>query len=214
MQGKVNDGPHVIIMCKAPVPGFVKTRLCSGYSAKEAAEIHQAMATTVIERANRIFSHVSIASDDIEHPFFKTFTLNMISQSEGDLGARMTHLLLQAFADREGPVLFLGTDSPHMSESRLHQVIERLPECDVVIGPVEDGGYDLIAMNQPYIEVFQDIQWSSEHVLKETMKRAKTSGIKIEQLDLSYDLDTPESLKRVAPIWHPPVLLPEKDSEN
>ncbi|MES0371912.1 MAG: TIGR04282 family arsenosugar biosynthesis glycosyltransferase [Mariprofundaceae bacterium] len=203
MQDKADNSLRVIIMCKAPVPGLVKTRLCPDYSAEEAAGIHQAMARTVINRAGRLFSDVWIASDDIEHPFFDEFTLNRVSQSDGDLGDRMTCLLKQAFADGAGSVLFLGTDSPHMSELRLLKAVELLQKVDVVVGPVEDGGYDLIAMNHSYAELFRDIRWSSEEVLKETMQRAKASEVSMELLEMSFDLDTAESLKRAASVWKP-----------
>lgn len=214
MQDKADESLRVIIMCKAPVPGSVKTRLCPDYSAEEAAEIHQAMARTVIERASRLFSDVWIASDDIEHPFFNEFTLSRVSQSSGDLGDRMTHLLKWAFADGAGSILFLGTDSPHMHESRLLKVVELLPKFDAVIGPVEDGGYDLIAMNHPYAELFKDIRWSSKYVLKETRERAEASGISMELLDMSFDLDTTESLIRAASMWHPPLHPPGKYPGN
>lgn len=214
MQDKVSNGLRVIIMCKAPVAGFVKTRLCTDYSAEEAAEIHQAMAKTVIERANRLFSDVWIASDDIEHPFFNEFTLNRVSQCNGDLGDRMTCLLIQAFSEGAESVLFLGTDSPHMPESRLLKVAELLSESNVVIGPVEDGGYDLIAMDKPYTDLFKDIGWSSEDVLKETLQRAEALEVSMELLEMSFDLDTPASLERALPMWRPPLHSPEKCPKN
>lgn len=214
MQDKAGNNLRVIIMCKAPVPGLVKTRLCPDYSSEEAAEVHRAMARTVIERASRLFSDVWIASDDIEHPFFNEFTLNRVPQSDGNLGDRMTHLLKQAFTDGAGSVLFLGADSPHMPESRLHKVVELLPEFDTVIGPVDDGGYDLIAMNHPYTDLFKDIRWSSEDVLKETVQRAERSEIRVKLLDMSFDLDTAESIKRAASMWRPPLHPPGKYPEN
>ncbi|MES0372580.1 MAG: TIGR04282 family arsenosugar biosynthesis glycosyltransferase [Mariprofundaceae bacterium] len=214
MPDKKNDSLRVIIMCKAPVPGFVKTRLCPDYSPEEAVEIHQAMARTVIERATRLFSDVCIASDDVEHPFFNEFSLNRTAQGDGNLGDRMSYLLQKAFADGVGSVLFLGTDSPHMTDLRLIKAIELLSDCDAVIGPVEDGGYDLIAMNSPCTELFKDIRWSSEDVSKETIQRAEASKIRMELLDTSFDLDTAESLKRAAPMWRPPLHLPGKHPEN
>jgi rSAM/selenodomain-associated transferase 1 len=208
MNDRVGSGVHVIIMCKAPVPGFVKTRLSPPYSADEAAVIHRAMAETVIRRASKLFSNVCIASDDVEHPFFNQFQLDKASQGDGDLGARMTRLMVQAFADGAESVLFLGTDSPHMAEPRLLQAVELLSQFDMVAGPVEDGGYDLIAMNKPYVELFEAIEWGSEHVLSETMKRAEVLGVTVGQLEVSFDLDTAESLERAAAIWLSPVPSP------
>ena len=101
-----------------------------------------------------------------------------------------------------------------MPDSRLLKAIELLPKSDAVIGPVEDGGYDLIAMNNPYTELFKNIRWSSADVLKETRQRGEALEINIELLEMSFDLDSAESLVRVAPMWHPPLHSPGKYPEN
>jgi len=214
MNEGVDNRLRAIIMCKAPVAGRVKTRLTPPYSADEATDIYRAMAETVIERTSSMFSNVCIASDDVSHPFFEPFGLNMIDQGEGDLGDRMSRLMQQTFNDGADSVLFLGTDSPHMPNSRLKRAAALLANYDVVIGPVEDGGYDLIAMNQPYLELFNTIRWSSEHVLQETLQHVEKLDLKLKLLDMSYDLDTPESLHRAASIWNAPTSLPEKYLEN
>ncbi|MDQ6995971.1 MAG: DUF2064 domain-containing protein, partial [Mariprofundus sp.] len=108
------SGVRVIIMCKAPIAGRVKTRLMSHYSADEAAALHTAMAMTVIHRAKRLFEDVVIAADDVSHPFFATFALPVLAQGEGDLGERMDKQLATAFSNGASAALILGTDSPHM----------------------------------------------------------------------------------------------------
>jgi len=205
---------RTIIMCKAPVTGRVKTRLTPPFTPEEAAQLHCSMAETVIKRASTLFSDTWIASDNISHPFFERFKLNRVDQEKGDLGDRMSRLMQWAFNDECHSVLFLGTDSPHMSDSRLKHAVALLNSFDLVIGPVEDGGYDLIAMKAPHTELFTGIQWSSEHVLQETVRQAEFLQLKTELLDMSFDLDTAESLRRAAPIWCSPLPLPEKDQEN
>lgn len=193
----------LIIMCKAPVEGKVKTRLMAKYTAAQAMAWHQAMATTVIERAKRLFQHVWLAVDDTAHPFFKTFGLPLYAQGEGDLGERMAHLLKQASQHGYKKILFLGTDSPHMPDKRLLQVTSALNEYDVVLGAVEDGGYDLIAMNGAYPVLFSDIAWSSEHVLKQTLAIIQKQQLNCLVLEESFDVDTPEMLERAKHAgWH------------
>jgi len=208
------DKLYVVIMCKAPVAGRVKTRLMSHYSAEEACEIHRAMAETVINRASTIFSGCHIASDDVSHPFFQQFDLPLIAQGEGDLGVRMSRLMVQAFNDGAEAVLFLGTDSPHMPQSRLERAIGMLAEHDVVLGPVDDGGYDLIAMNRLQKALFESIDWGSERVFSQTLERAVAGGVSVGQLDVSYDLDTPESLEQAATLWCSPVLRPQTHQQG
>ena len=203
----MNEHAHLIVMCKAPVSGCVKTRLSPPYSADEAAAIHQAMAEAVIGRNSTIISNSWIATDDVTHPFFERFDLPLVDQGDGDLGERMARLTRKAFSEGAKAVLIVGTDSPHMPESRLPRAVEMLGSFDVVIGPVEDGGYDLIAMNSAYTELFREIQWSSEVVLDQTLERAKAGGISIGELDISFDLDTAESLERAKSLWTSPIQV-------
>jgi rSAM/selenodomain-associated transferase 1 len=207
---------QLFIMCKAPVAGRVKTRLFSRkvngearegalgyYSADEAAALYANMAETVIHRASRLFDDVCIAANDPTHPFFSTFDLPLYSQGDGDLGQRMSRLMLQGFADGADAVMFLGTDSPHMPDSRLLQAMAALKNHDVVIGPVEDGGYDLIAMTAPE-DVFNNITWSSGEVLEQTLSHIQRLGLSCLQLDVGFDIDYPEDLERAAQAgWQP-----------
>jgi len=186
---------RVIIMCKAPVPGRVKTRLMSRYSADEAAALHEAMATTVINRAVRLFEDVVIAADDVLHPFFAEFGLTVVAQGEGDLGERMDRQLATAFADGVTAALLLGTDSPHMSDARLIAAADTLKGVDVVLGPVEDGGYDLVAMNR-LLSIFSDIEWSSAQVLERTMENCHRQRLSVQQLHTGFDVDFPDDIER------------------
>jgi len=194
------DDVAVMIMCKAPVEGKVKTRLMTRYSAKEAMLWHQAMASTVIERAKGLFPNIYLAVDDVSHPFFEPFSIPMYAQGEGDLGARMTCLMETASQQGFKKILFLGTDSPHMQEERLLHAASVLDEYDVVLGAVEDGGYDLIAMNRAYPFLFSDISWSTDLVLQQTVNIAQKNQLRCLVLEESFDVDTPEMLDRAKQI--------------
>ncbi len=196
----VMDKLRVIIMCKAPVAGRVKTRLMRAYSADEAVAIHKAMATTVIERALRLFDDVFIAADDPAHPFFARFDApgfdaQVVAQGEGDLGARMARVMHDAFKQGAASVILLGTDSPHMPDARLMEAAEALAANDVVLGPVEDGGYDLLAVGHDW-PIFADVTWSTSSVLDQTLANIKRLGLSFDLLAPSFDIDTPEDLVR------------------
>ena len=186
---------QVVIMCKAPVAGRVKTRLMSRYTADEAATLHAAMATTVIQRAGRLFDDVVIAADDAQHPFFQPFALPVVSQGEGDLGARMQRQIERAMHSGAAAVLLLGTDSPHMPDARLMTATDALKDVDIVLGPVEDGGYDLIGMNRA-LSLFDGVAWSSAHVLSQTLANIRRQQLTFSLLDASFDVDFPADIDR------------------
>jgi len=186
-----------IVMCKAPVAGAVKTRLVPFYSEQDAACLHTAMASLVIERAQRLFPNTWIAADDVSHPFFTDFDLPVLPQGGGDLGARMQRLVQRALSYGSDAVMFLGTDSPHMSEARLHAARIALKSSDVVLGPVQDGGYDLIALRGSWMELFTDINWGTSQVLEQTLVRITALGLSHRCLCTSFDVDTAEDMQRI-----------------
>ena len=189
-----------IIFCKAPAPGRVKTRLSPACSPAEAARLHAAMARRVIARTLALWPWTWVAADDPKHPFFRELDARLIPQGEGDLGARMRRAAEMAFASGRGGVLLLGTDSPHMSEARLKTAVRLLTgaggRVDVVIGPVEDGGYDLLAMRGMHRELFDDIPWGGASVRDVTLRRAQAAGLSVRLLSMGFDVDTPEDLAR------------------
>jgi len=67
----------------------------------------------------------------------------------------------------------------------------------VVLGPCEDGGYYLIGLRGLHRELFEDMTWSTAHVLPETIRRARAKGLNVACLPPWYDVDTPEDLKRL-----------------
>ena len=188
-------GVRVVVMCKAPVAGNVKTRLTTEFSFIRAAELHAAMASTVIERAKHLFEDVVIAADDPEHLFFRSFDLPVISQGEGGLGDRMHRLIGMAFCGGLDAVLVVGTDSPHMKDERFIEAASLLRENDVVLGPVEDGGYDLVGMSAAH-PIFEDVEWSTPQVLEQTMANIHRLNLSSKLLDISFDVDFPADVER------------------
>jgi len=188
---------QVIVMCKAPVVGRVKTRLIGeGIDADKACDWHRQMAQAVIWRAAETFpDQVAIAVDDPSHPFFTQFHLPLLAQGEGDLGERLIRLAQPRL--EYASVLFLGTDSPHMTVSRLREAAELTARYAVVAGPVEDGGYDLVLLSNPgSLKILDGIDWGSDRVWAQTRERAGDAGLSLAALSTGFDVDTAEDLHR------------------
>ncbi|MDX8409650.1 MAG: glycosyltransferase [Mariprofundales bacterium] len=193
----VSAALQVVVMCKAPVAGQVKTRLISkGIDAATACDWHRQMASVVIDRAERCFpARVTVAADDVRHPFFSRFPRSPVAQGSGNLGARLLRLAQARIAD--GPILFLGTDSPHMTTARLLQAVGQSSACDAVIGPVEDGGYDLILLaNCKALTLLEQIDWGTGYVCEQTTVRAQNADIRLGLLPVGFDVDAAEDLQR------------------
>ncbi|MDX8412504.1 MAG: TIGR04282 family arsenosugar biosynthesis glycosyltransferase [Mariprofundales bacterium] len=188
---------QVVIMCKAPVVGRVKTRLINAtIDAAQACALHQQMAAVVIRRAIHHFPNaVTIATDNPDHPFFQPFNQPIVAQGRGDLGQRMARTA-DTMIDQHS-LLFLGTDSPHMNGSRLTEAVELAQRHDAVAGAVEDGGYDLILLNnRKAMVLLHQIDWGSDQVWQQTCLQATKAGLRLATLPLGFDVDCAEDLKR------------------
>jgi len=185
-----------VIMCKAPVPGKVKTRLTPALSHAQAAALYAAMAGIVIHRALRLFPNAWIAADDDDHPFFAPFGAPVLAQGGGDLGERMQRMVRRAVGYGADAVLLLGSDSPHMSDARLLAAQRSLQTCDVVLGPVQDGGYDLLAVRGHWPDLLDGVVWSSPDVLSQTLANVRFLGLKSVCLSMGYDLDTFDDVQK------------------
>jgi glycosyltransferase A (GT-A) superfamily protein (DUF2064 family) len=83
----------------------------------------------------------------------------------------------------------VGSDHPNIPPEFLSRSLERLETRDVVIGPTFDGGYYLIGMHRPHVEVFSDIEWSSSWVFRTTMDRLRAAALTVGVLPPWYDVD-------------------------
>jgi len=173
-------------MAKAPLPGAVKTRLCPPLSYEEAAQLYRCFLLDKIEQLNSLKA-----------------TAPAVAYTP-DLGARLSNTLNQLLESGYRRVMAIDSDTPTLPAAYLEKAVSLLSEAeiDVVLGPSEDGGYYLIGLRRPQPELFEKMQWSTAHVLSETMRRAQAKGLKVVCLPAWYDVDTPEDLKRLREFLH------------
>src|SRR5207245_10682807 len=67
----------------------------------------------------------------------------------------------------------------------------------VVLGPADDGGYYLIGLKQDHCRLFEEIDWSTERVLEQTMQRAAELDLEVKILPTGYDVDDRATLRRL-----------------
>lgn len=101
--------------------------------------------------------------------------------------------------ERKPIVVLVGSDCPALDASYIEQAINALDEnndqlADVVIGPADDGGYVLIAMNKAYLSLFDNIEWGSGRVFAQTLAAAKQLGLRLTVLKSLADIDRPADL--------------------
>ena len=189
----------IAIMAKAPVPGLAKTRLIPELGAHGAAVLQERLIERAVETAiAAAIGPVTLwVTPDATHVLFRElvarFALTIKRQPEGDLGARM----LAALAAANGPALVIGSDCPALDAGRLRAAAEALQAADIVLVPVEDGGYCLIGARKPLPEIFSAMPWSTPRVMQETRARLVALGVNFRELPPLWDVDRPADLERL-----------------
>ncbi|MEX1055820.1 MAG: TIGR04282 family arsenosugar biosynthesis glycosyltransferase, partial [Rhodothermales bacterium] len=121
------------------------------------------------------------------------------AQSGADLGSRMLRAFAETFAAGYERAAIVGTDHPTLPSQFIEHAFEALDERrSVVVGPAEDGGYYLLGMNELLSGLFLGMEYSHAAVLDETLARVADTGARLTVLPLWYDIDTAESLERLA----------------
>ncbi len=211
----------VVIMAKAPIPGQVKTRLVPPLTPEQAADLAKRLLQETVKLVvglNGIRPMVAVAPKEgieqvrrlLANPASSTPTLSgpvpvgdcplqLIPQSDGDLGMRLSEVFRQSFSDGARGVIALGADHPGLPKAYLEEAISALKRSPdhVILGPTEDGGYYLIGLNRFHPELFEGIPWSTNQVAAVTSQRAQALGLSVHRLPPWFDIDRPEDLDRL-----------------
>lgn len=192
----------LMIFCKAPEPGRVKTRLIPELTAEQAAKLHLELSVGILELAVRsALCPIQLwCAPSAGHSFFTeaatTYPLRLKQQRGRDLGERMHRAFRSELAHYACAVL-IGCDCPSLTAADLEEALEALNrDCDAVLSPAEDGGYVLIGLTRPCSDLFDAMPWGTAEVLDQTRQRICRSGLRCRELKEQWDVDTIEDLLR------------------
>ncbi|MDZ4405345.1 TIGR04283 family arsenosugar biosynthesis glycosyltransferase [Prosthecobacter sp.] len=187
----------LIVFTRLPQPGKAKTRLIPMLGAEGAADLQRRMTLQTVGRAwaacaasgtRLIIAHEGGTGSEMCDWIGP---LCFHEQTQGDLGARLTHAMMMAHAQGAQKIVIIGTDCPDLTEEHLSAAFAMLDESDVVLGPAHDGGYYLIGMREPQPSLFEAIPWSTAEVFAVTQQRASEAGLSLSSLPTLADVDEP-----------------------
>ena len=129
---------------------------------------------------------------------------NFHLQGRGCLGEKMKRQILKnekSSSTKIRNIIFIGTDLPDFCHMDLLNTITKLKKYDLILGPSNDGGYWLIAFSERLLSKdlylpFINIKWSSEDVLKQTIKNFSSKELKSCFLQRKIDIDTINDIKK------------------
>ena len=210
-----DSSTHILLFLKAPVPGAVKTRLAQTLGAATAVEIYRQLVGTQLERLpDKCTLEIHYAPADAAAAFSEWLGHDhhyYPQPDTGNLGERIEHAISGAFQRGARTVLCIGGDCPSLHPQHLEEADEQLRsgQSDLVLGPSPDGGYYLIGLREAHPQLFKHIRWSSVHTMDDTLRNAKSIGLRTHSLEAMNDIDTIDDLLAAIAQEHlPPTCLP------
>ncbi len=205
-------------MTRWPAPNRCKKRLSQGIGAHRAAAIQRKLTNHTLAVAKSLLDKrlidIKLAVEGIGSKKISLWAkASGISQAgcqgKGSLGLKMKRQLVLAQREKASnsqklrDILFIGTDVPDLSEHDITYAIDYLARDEIVIGPAKDGGYWLIGFSRNILRSiiswpFSGIQWGSNSVFQETIKKANMEGIKYKLINKKSDLDRLSDLE----LWY------------
>jgi rSAM/selenodomain-associated transferase 1 len=200
-----HDVHAVAVMAKAPRDGEVKTRLVPPLRAEEAAKLSACFLKDITANFIAAAESAAIAGFVAYSPpgseaLFRGLVhpkIGMLPPRGIGLGYGLLCATDDLLAAGYAGACLVNADSPTLPTSFLIQAVEalRAPGDRVVLGPASDGGYYLIGLKRRHQRLFEDIAWSTERVLQQTVDRAASIGLEVALLPEWYDVDDAASLR-------------------
>jgi len=193
------------IMCKAPRPGKVKTRLAPPLTLDQSAALNicflrdTAANIATVSGAQGILCYTPVGDEEAFTGIAPTGFL-MIPQRGDTFDQRLLFAAQDLLMVGYTSVCLIDSDSPTIPHEALKQAVEELnkPGDRVVLGGSDDGGYYLIGLKQAHKEPFERITWSTSTVFEETKQRCAEADIPLVELPLWYDVDDGATLRTLA----------------
>lgn len=183
--------PTIALLAKYPLPGFAKTRLIPALGPQGAARVHRLLVEHTLAAIRASGLPFMVWTTGAPHADFVQWLgedVPLVEQGEGDLGARLAQV--------PTPAILLGADIPDLTAQHLRSAAQWLEKVPAVIGPAGDGGYYLLGLSHPMPWLFTRMDWGTEHVLGETIRRLKERDVPYKLLAQLDDCDRPEDLPR------------------
>lgn len=182
------------VICKAPVAGRVKTRLCPPFTPEQAAELAEAALrdTFAAVRATPCARRVAVL--DGEPGSWLGDDIEVLPQR----GMSLDERLANAFEDLGGPSVIIGMDTPHVTPAMLARALEAVREHGSALGPADDGGYWAIGLAQPLRQAIEGVPMSVPQTGAAQHARLRGRGLHPAILPALTDFDDVTTAHEVA----------------
>jgi uncharacterized protein len=205
--------PAVLIMARAPRRGEVLRALEPMLGADGCAALQSALISEAVRWARQVAPgavHVAHDPPDAgrELRLLAGADSSLFPQNGDGITGRTADAAARVFSRSNGPLLIVWPDLPVFRPAHAHGALEDLRTgCDLVLGPVIDGGLYLIGFSKPLPSLFTlpEQMWRSRDVMAMSVAAVREAGLEVGLLRTERALHRPADLR--AAIADP--MLPE-----
>ncbi len=194
----------LLIVGKAPRAGQVKTRLTPPLTPRRAAQLYKSFLLDAVALARAIpdtdvvILFVPFAGSEARLRQVLPRGVRLLPQEGKGIGEGSAYGFRTLLGEGYEKVVLIGSDNPTLPPAYVREAFVALDCADLILGPVDDGGYYSIGMSKPHLGVFERIAWSTELVSQQVQARAAELRLRVHLIPTWYDVDTVAELERVA----------------
>nr|MCW2728332.1 glycosyltransferase [Aeromicrobium sp.] len=185
--------PTVLVVAKAPVPGFAKTRIARTVGDEVAASIAAAALLDTLTTARAVGWPVVVAmTGDLEQAVRAAEIatalepLRVIAQRGDGLAERLANA--HADAGASDGIVQVGMDTPQLLVADLLDAGRMVELGSIVLGPAQDGGWWLLGLPDPALaQLLTDVGMSRDDTYAQTEAALGDGVVRLRTL---RDMDT------------------------
>jgi glycosyltransferase A (GT-A) superfamily protein (DUF2064 family) len=195
--------PAVLIMARAPRRGEVRRALESLLGPDGCVALQSALIVEAVRWAQEVDeTTVHVAHDPPDAgPELRALVGRdavLFPQNGDGIAGRLADAAARVFARSNGPLLIVWPDLPQLRPEHAAAALDDLDAgCDVVLGPVIDGGFYLIAVPRPLPKLFSlpEQAWRSPDVMTMGIAAARDMGLEVGILRTERALHRPADVR-------------------
>ncbi|GAA1578224.1 hypothetical protein GCM10009789_34600 [Kribbella sancticallisti] len=186
----------LIVIAKEPVPGRVKTRLQTEFSAHEAAALARASLSDTLAAVYSSAAGRRVLALEGEAGPWLPAGFHVLKQRGAGLDERLAAAFEDAYAGT--PMLLVGMDTPQLTRELLDV---DWAGHDAVLGLTEDGGYWCLGLREPDRRALVGVPMSTDHTGADQLVRLRKLGYRVLLLPTLRDMDTPSDAAAIAALF-------------
>ncbi len=198
-----DGGPSILIMARAPRRGQVRRALEPLVGAERCAALQRLLISGAARWARSIApGAVHVAHDPPDaarelRPLVGEGAVLFPQNGEG-IARRLADASARVFARGPGPLLIVWPDLPTLGPERAQEALDDLQDgCDLVLGPVIDGGFYLVGLARPLQRLFTmpEQSWRDADVMRLGLDAVASAGVELGILRTERGLHRPADVR-------------------